>query len=87
MAEDLRGRASEEAQQAAAILELSFDGYLREMDWEQLLVGDIYDAGLTAVDEEGQQQPVVALVLGRAERGQKSKTGHNQGLLIDYPKV
>ena len=53
---------------------LSQDGYLREQDWEQLRTEDVQDTG-----------DVMALLFGRAERGERSKTGQGQGLLVDYP--
>ena len=58
----------------AIIVLLSFDCFLREQDWEQLRTEDVQDTG-----------DVMALLFGRAERGERSKTGQGQGLLVDYP--
>ena len=65
---------SDAAKEVADIILLSQDGYLREQDWESLQAQDVQQAG-----------QVTALLFGRAERGERSKTGHGQGLLVDYP--
>ncbi len=58
---------------AAIAVWLSEDCYLREQDWLQLVKGDVFwdrDNGC-------------ALALGVRERGERSKTGSNQGVLVD----
>ena len=59
----------------AVVVLLSVDCFLREQDWEGLLKRDI------ATDSYGQ----VALLFGVRERGQKVKTGSNQGVLVRWP--
>ena len=58
--------------EAGLIVLLSFDCYLRESDWQALAPPDIVDDG-----------SLVALVLGVSERGERTKTGANQGMVID----
>ena len=59
----------------AVVVLLSVDCFLREQDWEGLLRRDV------ATDSHGQ----VALLFGVRERGQKVKTGSNQGVLVRWP--
>ena len=87
MADRLRSGGDTKRREAADIIELSFDGYLREMDWEQLRGADVQDAGPTRSGEAGVVSDAVAIMLGMQSRGEASKTGHNQGLLIDFPGV
>ena len=56
----------------ALALWLSEDCYLREQDWHQLLGSDVFTDGATT-----------AIVMGVRERGQKVKTGSNQGVSLD----
>ena len=63
--------------EAADALRLSIDGYLREQDWE----------GLRPEDIEVAPDGSVALIFGQVKRGERSKTGHDQGILLDYPSV
>ena len=72
--EHLAANYGEPGKTAADIILLSQDGFLREQDWEQLRPEDVQDACDT-----------MALLFGRVGRGERSKTGHNQGILIDYP--
>ena len=56
----------------ALLVELALDCYLRSSDWEKLRAADVHDDGVST-----------ALILGSAERGEKAKTGPNQGVVID----
>ena len=61
--------------EALALL-LSEDCYLREQDWHQLTRRDLFaDSGC------------VSIVMGVRERGQKVKTGSNQGVTLDRAYV
>ena len=51
------------------------DGWLREQDWGQLRAEDVSEG-------PGGQ---LAFTLGRRERGEKVKTGANQGVVISWP--
>ena len=51
---------------------LSFDGWLRQQDW----------SGLRAEDAVVQPDGVTGLFFGVRARGEKSKTGPNQGLVL-----
>lgn len=55
----------------ALCLLLATDTALREMDWEQLLREDVHDDGER-----------MALELGKLERGETSKTGPKQGVVV-----
>jgi predicted MarR family transcription regulator len=57
----------------ALLFESSMDLYLRQGEWRQLKAEDIF------IDTDGK----VAFVLGVAERGERVKTGHNQGVVLD----
>ena len=61
--------------EALALL-LSEDCYLREQDWHQLTKRDLF-----ATHDQ------VSIVMGVRERGQKVKTGSNQGVTIDRAYV
>ena len=58
----------------AIIVLVSFDCFLREQDWEGLLAGDC-----------AQSNGKLALLFGVRERGQKVKTGSNQGVIVQDP--
>ena len=58
------------------LVRLIFDCYLRSSDWEKLRKEDIYRSGET-----------VAIILGVSERGEKAKTGPNQGVIVDCPLI
>jgi len=60
--------------EAADIVILSADMYLRESDWSMLRAGDVVNAN-----------GLVAIMLGVAERGEMAKTGPRQGVRPDYP--
>ena len=62
--------------QSALLVELIFDCYLRSAEWSSLRCADVVSDG-----------PSVALLLGVAERGEKTKTGPNQGVVVDAPAV
>ena len=53
---------------------LAFDCYLREQDWELMRACDVVMA-----------DGVMAIRLGVQERGERVKTGQEQGVLVDYP--
>ena len=57
----------------AVIVLLSFDCFLREQDWEGLRCRDV------AREPSGR----MALLFGVRERGEKAKTGSNQGVVVD----
>ena len=57
---------------SALAVMLSEDAYLREQDWSQMCMEDVYG-----------DQNRVAIVLGVRERGEKARTGSNQGVLLD----
>ena len=59
--------------EGAAVL-LQLDGWLREQDWGLLRKTDV------AVGPDGE----VGLTLGRRERGEKVKTGANQGVVVTW---
>lgn len=56
----------------AVIVWVSYDAYLREQDWQNLLPQDISISGR-----------VVALLFGVRSRGSASKTGSNQGVILE----
>ena len=59
---------------------LSFDCYLRESDWEGLTAGDVI------ITNHGPGNIFdVALFLGVGSRGESSKTGSDQGVVMDDP--
>ena len=64
----------DKGQIAADAALLAFDCYLREQDWELMKAGDVVEAG-----------GVTAIRLGAQERGERVKTGQEQGVLLDYP--
>lgn len=55
----------------AWIVGISYDAYLRTQDWSQVRGADVYEHHMQ-----------VALVSGIAERGEASKTGHNQDVTL-----
>jgi len=63
------------AKESATMVRVQRDAYLREQDLENLHHEDIVDGGQ------------VALLLGRGARGESTKQGRDQGVLIDYPDV
>ena len=62
---------------AACITLLSFDGWLRQQDWN----------GLRREDVVAERGGATALFFGVRTRGEKSKTGTNQGLVLQIPLV
>ena len=67
------------ASAAFAVL-LSEDGYLREDDWENLLIRDV-----SILRAHKDSPPQVGLLLGPSERGGTTKTGPDQGVIVDTP--
>jgi hypothetical protein len=67
------------ASAALAVL-LSEDGYLREDDWEHLLIRDV-----TTLRLQRSSTPEVGLLLGSSERGGTTKTGPDQGVTVETP--
>ena len=65
---------------AALAVLLSEDGYLREDDWENLPIKDIM-----AVRLDKTSPPEVGLLLGSSERGGTTKTGPDQGVIVQTP--
>ena len=60
--------------EAALITETSMDVYFRTHEWSQLRAEDIYYDG-----------NLVGLQLGVSARGERVKTGHDQGVVLDSP--
>lgn len=58
----------------ALVRRTSYDGYLREQDWSQLRHVDIH--------VNGNQ---VSYTCGESERGERAKTGANQGVCVESP--
>ena len=74
MEEELWSHGSATASEAGDAIVLAVDGYLREQDLFQLQVRDvILDKG------------VATLLLGVGSRGESSKTGRDQGVVLDEP--
>ena len=74
MEDELWLRDSPTASQVGDAIVIAVDGYLREQDLFQLRVGDvIFNCG------------VVTLLLGVGARGESTKTGRNQGVVLDEP--
>lgn len=65
--------------EACVVTLLALDGYLREQDWEQLRGEDI----VVSSPEKSHELPGVALLLGRKHRGERSKTGQEQGVKLE----
>ena len=74
MQDALWKHGSATAAEAGDACHIAEDGYLREQDFLQLRVGDCLFSG-----------DVVTLMLGVASRGESSKTGRNQGVVLDSP--
>ena len=53
---------------------LSYDGYLRQQDAEALCFDDFYDDGT-----------YISIILSPRARGERAKTGSDQGFQIDCP--
>ena len=68
----LRDQAQEDHGLAADMMEVAVDGYLREQDLRILRVGDVVDAN-----------GHVTLLFGRSGRGESTKTGREQGVVLD----
>ena len=62
---------------SAYVVLLSYDGVLRESDWESLTAQDV------SVVAAGTAPPQVALLLGSGARGLATKTGSDQGVVLD----
>ena len=62
------------AKEAADMMAVAVDGYLRDQDLQQLRVSDVVFSDST-----------VALLLGRSARGESCKTGRDQGVVLDEP--
>ena len=58
----------------ALVCETSMDCYWRQGEWERLRRQDVSDDGVN-----------IAFILGVALRGERVKTGHNQGVIVDSP--
>ena len=71
---DRMGTYGETGAAAADAALLAFDCYLREQDWEMMRVSDVVTA-----------DGVTGIRLGVQERGERVKTGQEQGVLVDYP--
>ena len=69
MQDALYNEGSAEAKEAADMMAIAVDGYLRDQDMQQLRVSDVVFSGST-----------VALLLGRSARGESCKTGRDQGV-------
>ena len=70
----LREQSQENARVAADMMDTAVDGYLREQDLVQVLGEDVIDG-----------EDDVGLLFGRAKRGESSKTGRGQGVVMDEP--
>jgi len=79
MEDYLRNLGTDEGTQAADCMPLAVDGYLREQDLFQLRVEDV----LLQDNAEGTR--VATLLLGRGERGERCKSGRDQGVVMDEP--
>jgi hypothetical protein len=67
------------ANEAADMMGLAVDGYLREQDMEQMTGLDVIETTL----KDGSK--AVVLHFGRGSRGERSKTGRDQGVVVDWP--
>ena len=76
MGEALRRHGGDKETQAADMIDLAADAYLREQDLIQLRVEDVI------IDEE---TSVSTLLLGRSKRGETCKGGRDQGVVMDNP--
>ena len=79
MEDYLRRLGTDEGTQAADCIPLAVDGYLREQDLFQLRVEDVL------FQENAEGTRVATLLLGRGERGERCKSGRNQGVVLDEP--
>ena len=70
----LRSQRNPTAQVAADMVPVAIDGYLREQDLSELRARDV------VCDERD-----VTLLFGRSSRGERSKTGRDQGVSLDGP--
>ena len=76
----LRANDSKDAQEAADCIPLAVDGYLREQDLFQLRVEDVIFTSLSPGGTEA-----ATLLLGRGKRGERCKSGRDQGVVLDEP--
>ena len=67
---------AEERGLAALVTLTSFDGCLREQDWSRLRWGDV------AIAQDSHGAFEAAFRLGATERGERTKTGANEGVVI-----
>ena len=67
---------------AAFALLLPENGYLREDDWENLLVRDV-----SILRAHKDSPPPAGLLLGPSEQGGTTKTGPDQGVIVDTPHL
>ena len=58
---------------------LAYDAFLRESDWETLVAGDV-----SIVYAAPDSLPEVALLLGSGARGLSTKTGTDQGVVLEH---
>ena len=79
IADDMRRHGDEEA---AEMLELAMDSYLRTQDLGLLRVEDV-----SSPPARPGEPLLVSLQLGVVERGETTKTGVRQGVIIDFPRV
>ena len=76
MEEWLRKRGKPQDVEAADMMAMAHDGYLREQDLLGLRKSDVL---------QDHRSGAVVLQLGLSSRGEKSKTGWDQGITLDYP--
>ena len=70
----LKSQRNPTAQVAADTVPVAIDGYLREQDLSELRARDV------VCDERD-----LTLLFGRSSRGERSKTGRDQGVSLDEP--
>ena len=71
----LREQPSPAAQVSADMIPVAVDGYLREQDLTELKARDVIASSTGSV----------TLLFGRSSRGERSKTGRDQGVSLDEP--
>ena len=77
MSEWLRAQASNEAKLVGAFIDIAIDGYCRQQD----LIGNLQRRDVV-FDTKG-NDTTTCLQFGRSSRGESSKTGRNQGVILD----
>jgi hypothetical protein len=81
MADWLQQQGGDDEQQAAEIMLVSFDTYARQQDIFQLRAADV------TVVRSKVHKLTVALQFGVSARGERAKTGTDQGVIVDYDFV